>query len=123
MGIFDRIGGPAAVTAAVDDFYRRVMADPLLAPYFDDIDMKRLKGHQRTLLAAAVGEPEPYPSTAAVGAQAPFDIRQDHFDLVVVHLTATLTDLGVDDATLGAIGDKLRPRRRRIASGQAARAS
>src|SRR3954447_13881267 len=40
MNIYDSIGGPPAVSAAVDDFYLRVLADPALAPFFAGIDMQ-----------------------------------------------------------------------------------
>jgi NTE family protein len=58
MSIYDSIGGAAAVRAAVDDFYDRVLADPELAPFFDGTDMRRLKAHQRSFVAAAIGGPE-----------------------------------------------------------------
>ena len=37
--------------------YRRVLADPELAPWFEGIDLDRLKAHQRSFLAAAFGGP------------------------------------------------------------------
>ena len=104
-------GGSAAVAAAVDDLYRRVMGDPQLAPHFDGIDMQRLKSHQRALLAAAIGEPEPYAGSAIAGVPEPFHLQRDHFELVVAHLTDTLIDLGVDEATLAAVADTLTPTR------------
>ena len=53
MSLFDQIGGPSAVTAAVDDFCRRLISDPALTPYFDGVDMRQLKAHQRSFIAAA----------------------------------------------------------------------
>lgn len=75
MSIFDDIGGPPAVTAAVDDLYRRVIADPALTPYFDGVDMKALKGHQRSFIAAAVGGPEPYLGRSMGESHAYLNIR------------------------------------------------
>lgn len=123
MSIFDQIGGHAAVTAAVDDFYRRVIADPELTPYFDGVDMKRLKGHQRSFIAAAIGGPEPYLGRSMREAHAPFNIAPPHFDRVVEHLVETLTDLGVSGDIIGQIGAKLAPLKDEIVSpGTAARA-
>lgn len=56
MSIYDSIGGPAAVRAAVDDFYARVLADPKLAPFFTGTDPHRLKARQRSFIAAATGK-------------------------------------------------------------------
>ncbi|QZT64850.1 group I truncated hemoglobin [Mycolicibacterium austroafricanum] len=124
MSIFDQIGGPAAVTAAVDDFYRRVIADPELTPYFDGVDMKRLKGHQRSFIAAAIGGPEPYLGRSMREAHSHLDIAPAHFDRVVEHLVQTLTDLGVSVDIIGQIGAKLAPLKDEIVSpGAAARAS
>jgi truncated hemoglobin YjbI len=33
ISLYEAIGGRAAVTAAVDRFYRRLLADPALAPF------------------------------------------------------------------------------------------
>jgi hemoglobin len=115
MSIFDQIGGPPAVTAAVDDFYRRVLGDPELAAYFDGIDLKRLKSHQRAFIAAAIGGPDPYLGRSMREAHAPFDIQPAHFDRVVGHLVDTLTGLGVDGPTIEAIGAKLVPLKGEIA--------
>ena len=37
--IFDQIGGAAAVEAAVEQFYQRVLVDPLLKPFFKDTNL------------------------------------------------------------------------------------
>ena len=41
--IYDDIGGAAGIEAAVEAFYVRVVADPLLAPYFKGVEMHSLK--------------------------------------------------------------------------------
>lgn len=122
MSIFDDIGGPPAVTAAVDDLYRRVIADPALTPYFDGVDMKSLKGHQRSFIAAAVGGPEPYLGRSMGESHAYLNIRPEHFDRVVEHLVDTLSDLGVRPSVIEQIGATLAPLKADIVS-PAARAS
>ncbi|MCE3555009.1 group 1 truncated hemoglobin [Pseudonocardia sp. RS11V-5] len=113
--IYDEIGGADAVAAAVDRFYVRVLGDPALVGYFDGIDMKRLKAHQRSFVAAAIGGPELYSGRPMKEAHARFRIQPDHFDLVVGHLVATLTELGVPAETIGQIGEKLAPLKSEIA--------
>lgn len=39
MSLFEEIGGRAAVNAAVDLFYTKVFADPLLTSFFEGTDM------------------------------------------------------------------------------------
>jgi hypothetical protein len=50
--------GPA-VRVAVDDFYARVEAEPQLAPFFSDVDLRHLKAHQRAFIAAAIDSTGP----------------------------------------------------------------
>ena len=54
MSVYDEIGGAPAVKAAVTVFYDRVTADPELAEWFEGVDLKRLKGHQRAAHRALV---------------------------------------------------------------------
>jgi hemoglobin len=120
MSIYDAIGGAPAVGAAVADFYVRVLADPGLAPYFEGVEMARLKGHQRSFLAAAVGGPELYAGRDMAAAHAGMGITDAAFDAVVGHLVDTLTGLGVPAETIGQIGGALAPLRTQIVSAPAA---
>jgi len=111
MTIYDSIGGAPAVSAAVDDFYVRVLADPALAPFFGNVDMSKLKSHQRSFIAAAVGGSEIYAGRDMAAAHAGLDIADSDFDAVVGHLVDTLTGLGVPADTIGQIGAALAPLR------------
>jgi hemoglobin len=111
MSIYDSIGGAAAVRAAVDDFYARVLADPSLAPFFSGTDLDRLKAHQRSFIAAAIGGPEIFTGRDMATAHAGLAISDADFDAVVAHLADTLTGLGVPGETIGQIGSALVPLR------------
>ena len=39
--LYDRLGGASALDAAVDLFYRKVLADERISRFFDDVDMER----------------------------------------------------------------------------------
>lgn len=109
MSLFDQIGGPSAVTAAVDDFYRRLIADPALTPYFDGVGMRQLKAHQRSFIAAAIGDPEPHLGRSMRESQWQLKFQAAHFDRVVDHLVETLSDLAVSGAIIDQIGINLAP--------------
>jgi hemoglobin len=115
--IYDEIGGRDGVAVAVERFYDHVLADDLLAPYFDTTDMRRQKQHLRAFLAAAVGGPDVYAGRDMSEAHAGLGITDEAFDRVVGHLVATLTALGVAPATIGAIGDAVAPLRASIVAG------
>lgn len=111
MSIYDTIGGADAVRAAVDDFYLRVLADPQLAPFFTATDLNRLKAHQRSFIAAAIGGPEIFSGRDMKTAHAGLNITDAEFDAVVGHLVDTLTGLGVPEETIAQIGGALMPLR------------
>lgn len=111
MSIYDSIGGSAAVAAAVDNFYERVLADPELAGFFEQTDLRKLSAHQRAFIAAALGGSEIYAGRDMAAAHAGLQITDAHFDAVVGHLVGTLTELGVPTATIGQIGAALGPLR------------
>jgi hemoglobin len=118
MTIYDSIGGAGAVRAAVDDFYARVLADPQLAPFFAGTDLGRLKAHQRSFIAAALGGPEVFSGRDMASAHAGLAVSDADFDAVVAHLADTLTGLGVDQETIARIGGALAPLRADIVTAQ-----
>ncbi|GAB7190945.1 group 1 truncated hemoglobin [Kineococcus sp. NUM-3379] len=107
MSIYEELGRDVGIGTAVDDFYRRVVADPELAPYFEGIEMPKLRAHQAALLAQVTGGPAAYSGRDLGTAHAPLHITDEHFDRVVGHLVATLTSLGVQQETIGQIGAAL----------------
>jgi hemoglobin len=121
MSIYDSIGGAAAVRAAVDDFYDRVLADAELAPFFEDTDMQRLKAHQRSFIAAAIGGPEVFAGRDMASAHAGLGVTDAQFDAVVSHLVDTLAGLRVPADIIGQIGAALTPLRASIVAAPTAR--
>ncbi|MCX5139415.1 MULTISPECIES: group 1 truncated hemoglobin [unclassified Streptomyces] len=115
--LFEQIGGAGAVAAVVDIFYARVLADPELTAYFAGKDVTRLKAHQRLFVGSALGATTPYTGRAMGRAHQELAITGPHFDRVVDHLAAALTDGGVDPATIGVIAAKLAPLKPDIVSG------
>jgi len=58
--LFEKIGGGAAVDAAVDKFYEKVLADDRIKHFFEGVDMKRQADHQKKFLTFAFGGPANY---------------------------------------------------------------
>lgn len=92
---YERIGGAAAVKAAVDVFYDRVLADPELAGYFTAIDMSQQRRHLALMLTVVLGGPNEYTGRSLAEAHQPLNIPAAHYEAVGGHLMATLTQLGV----------------------------
>ncbi|MFI6633757.1 group 1 truncated hemoglobin [Nonomuraea fuscirosea] len=120
--IFDQIGGASAVSAVVDEFYQRVVADPALAGYFTGTDLDKLKAHQRSFVAAALGGPQEYRGRTMGEAHAGLAITAEAFDTVVGHLAGALTHCGVPPETITTIAGALAPLRDQIVDDQASAA-
>ncbi|MEV5414239.1 group 1 truncated hemoglobin [Thermopolyspora sp. NPDC052614] len=112
--IFDRIGGAGPVAAVVEEFYTRVTADPDLREYFAGADMAKLKAHQRSFVAAALGGPQEYRGRSMAEAHAGLGVTAEHFDAVVAHLTGTMEDLGVPADTIATVAAALAPLKEQI---------
>jgi hemoglobin len=109
-----RLGRADAFQVAVEDFYRRVLRDARLRPYFEGVDVDRLKRHQHALLAMAVGGVHGYLGRTMAAAHARLDITDEAFDRVMDHLVGTLEDLGMPPESIREIGGNLLPMRHDI---------
>jgi hemoglobin len=114
MAVYDDIGGKQAVAVTVDRFYDSVLADPQLAPYFADTDLRQQKAHMRAFIAAALGGPQLYEGRDMRTAHRGANINHAAFDRVVGHLVATLTSLSIPPHIIEAIGGRLAPLRSEI---------
>jgi len=114
--IYDEIGGHDALTTVVDDFYRRVLADPQLAPFFSGTNMSRLKGMQVEFIAGALGGPDEYAGQTMRDVHRGRGIDQVHFDLVAKYLAESLAGAGVPQETTGTIIATIAPLSRDIVS-------
>ncbi len=102
--LYEKLGGEAAVDAAVDIFYRKVLADDRINKWFEGTDMEKQAAKQKAFLTMALGGPNNYSGK---------DMRDGHahmvakglgdadFDAVVENLGATLKELGVSDELIG----------------------
>jgi hemoglobin len=93
--VYDALGGRAALTAAVNNFYERLLADPVLGPFFGGKVGDRHRRYVVTILAEALGGPEKYRGPDIAGAHHGLGISDAHFDRAASHLVATLDELGV----------------------------
>lgn len=96
--LYEQIGGEAAVNAAVDLFYRKVLADDRISHFFDDVDMERQAAKQKAFLTMAFGGPHSYTGQDMRNGHAHLvkrGLNDSHFDAVKEDLAATLKELGV----------------------------
>jgi hemoglobin len=96
--LFEELGGFPAVDAAVDIFYRRVLADDRISRFFEDVDMDAQREKQKAFLTMVFGGPREYQGKDLRTAHARLvenGLDDSHFDAVAGHLQATLERLDV----------------------------
>ena len=104
--IYQKIGGEAAVNAAVDMFYRKVLSDDHISGYFDNTDMDAQREKQKAFLTMVFGGPNEYTGKDLRTAHAKLveqAMDDSHFDAVAGHLQDTLSELGVPADIAGEI--------------------
>jgi hemoglobin len=104
--LYERLGGEAAVEAAVVRFYDKIMADTSLAPFFAGLDMEKQIQKQIAFMTLAFGGPSKYSGRDLRTAHQKLvrtGLNGGHFDSVAGHLAETLSELGVDAATIGEV--------------------
>lgn len=112
--LYERLGGEAAVNAAVDIFYRKMLSDDRVSRFFDDTDMDRQAAKQKAFLTMAFGGPNKYTGKDMREAHKHLVARglnDSHVDAVIEHLGGTLKELGVPDADIkevAAIAESVR---------------
>jgi hemoglobin len=106
MGLYEELGGAAAVDAAVDIFYRKVLKDERISRFFTGVDMTKQAAKQKAFLTMAFGGPNHYTGQDMRKGHAHLVTRglnDSHFDAVVENLGATLKELNVSDKLIGQV--------------------
>ncbi|HCS53330.1 group 1 truncated hemoglobin [uncultured Rubinisphaera sp.] len=95
--LYYRLGGSGEIRQIIDDMYNRVLEDPLLKGFFENVDMTKQRQMQTEFIAAALGGPEKYGGLDLAYAHAGRGITSLHLSAFVGHLLAVLEERGVSD--------------------------
>lgn len=101
--VFDKLGGAASIDAAVDIFYRKVLADDRISHFFDTIDMEAQHVKQKAFLTMAFGGPNNYSGKDMREAHKHMNLTEEHFNAVAEHLVGTLQELGVSQEDIDSV--------------------
>jgi truncated hemoglobin YjbI/nitrate/TMAO reductase-like tetraheme cytochrome c subunit len=100
LSLYEQLGGEKAVDAAVDLFYKKVLADSRVNGFFKGVDMERQLRMQKGFLSFVFGGPIHYSGKNLRAAHAHLvakGLNGTHFSIIVEHLGTTLKELGVKD--------------------------
>ena len=103
INLYEEIGGRPALQAAVDVFYRRLLADPELARFFPHGVAAQHRAFLVTALGEALGGPERYRGPLLPDAHRHLGITDAQFDRTAAHLSGALDELGVPRPLAGQV--------------------
>ncbi|MEM7304677.1 MAG: group 1 truncated hemoglobin [Pseudomonadota bacterium] len=106
QSLYERIGGEAALSAAVDSFYQKVISDKNINAYFEGVDMNKQMRKMKSFLSYAFGAKTPFNGPNMRDAHARLveqGLNDSHFDCVKLHLQATLNELGVEQTLVDEV--------------------
>jgi hemoglobin len=111
--LYERLGGPAAMTSVVDDFVANVTADARINGFFSGMDIPRLKSRLVEQFCAGSGGPCRYRGRSMGAAHAGMGVTEAHFNALMEDLAKTLDRLGVPlrerNELLGILGPMKHP--------------
>ncbi len=103
-----------ALTLAVAGFYDRMLADERVAHRFQNVNLPKLRAHQRSFLVAALADPGTYNALTLEHAHFRLDVTDDEFDIAVTHLRHSLMLAGVGMSAANEIAARLQELRPHI---------
>lgn len=111
QSIFERYGGFSSVSRVVSEFYRRALDSPVLAPYFDGIDMRTLIDHQTKFIATLMGGPASFTDEHIARVHAHLGITPAAFNEMASLLRETLEDFDYDQSDISKVYGEMTARR------------
>ena len=114
--IFDRYGGFGVVSKVVLEFYDRVGESEILAPYFENTDMRTLVDHQTKIIASLMGGPVSYADETIRRVHAHLHITEEAFFEMRSLLEETLEDFDFKEADVKAVVKEITDRKTLIVS-------
>jgi len=97
--LFDLVGGNPTVSAAIESFYDKVLADDRLRPFFKRTDMAHLRARQSMFISMLLGGQVVYTGKDIHEAHARVrnhGLNDTHFDLFLTHFREALEEVGVN---------------------------
>jgi len=117
--LYSRIGGDDTIAKVLNIFYKKVMNDEQLAPFFKNVEIERLINKQRTFLTFALGGPTDYTYWQrglrnAHTQSVEKGLNDTHFDLVVEHMSKSLEQIAIPDELIAEVKEIVESTRKHV---------
>lgn len=106
--LYQRLGGEAGVKKLLVAFYGKVLADPVLKPFFIEASMDKLLRMQEEFFAAALDGPHRSTGRQLKEVHAGLGITAKHFHGFLQHLLETLHEAGAQPDDIRDVVQRVR---------------
>lgn len=118
--LYETVGGRKTIQAAVESFYRKVLEDETLRPFFDSTDMAHLRTGQSMFLSMLLGGRVVYTGKEIGDAHASArgkGLTEKHFDTFLRHFRDALDEVGVKPENTEKVMKLLESKRNTVLNG------
>jgi hemoglobin len=103
FSLYELLGEESAVDATVDEFYKRIILDEVLLPFFRNTNMDVLRGKQKAFLNHIFGAKTYGGKKSLRQAHLGLRITEEVFSRVAGHLVDSLKHLEVDSGIIDVV--------------------
>ena len=101
--LFERYGGFAVISRVVSSFYDKAVESPVLEPYFEGVDMRRLIDHQTKFIASMMGGPASFSDEMLERVHANLGITEKAFLEMTSLFKETMEDFDMDESDIAIV--------------------
>ena len=115
--LIDQLGGPKRLHLTIENFYDKIISDPMLSEFFADYDVTHIRGQQRMFFAMVLGGDDAYHGRDLTKAHASLvedGISDPHFNRMKALFRQTMVEMVVDEATIEKIIDVFETHRNEV---------
>ena len=109
--------GSRVTSGMAECLYDRLLDDHDLAPFFDGVDIDRLREHVADFLSMLTGGPDLYRGRDLREAHAAYTISRDHFERLMGHIAAAAEELAIEEEDIATIAAAIRGYEADVVSG------
>jgi len=106
--MFENYGGFARISRIVSAFYDKALDSPILSPYFEHVDMKRLIDHQTKFISSVMGGPVSYTNDELERIHSHMKIDERAFTEMTALLREALEDFEIDESDINFICNEIK---------------
>ena len=115
--LIDQLGGPERLRLTVENFYDKIVSDPMLESFFENTDVSHIRGQQKMFFAMVLGGEGAYKGRDLRKAHAGLvddGMSDPHFSRMKALFRQTLVEMDVEDEAVEKIVALFESRRNEI---------